>query len=51
MGEIQKHLNVIHSSREAFIKRKMDEKICRGLCHLIRATEESFNLGDTVFHK
>ena len=50
-SEILKHLDAMHSARKAFVKCEADEKICRALRHLIRATVETFNPGDSIFYK
>ena len=48
---LKHHLDAMHSARKAFVKCEADEKICRALRHLVRATEETFNPGDSVFHE
>lgn len=46
-----KHLNVLHSSRKAFIQAEASEKIRRALRHKIRSSGEVYQPGDKVFYK
>ena len=48
---LAKHLNALHSSRQAFIKSESDERIRRALRHKIRASEQVFKNGDRVYYK
>ena len=48
---LAKHLNVLHSARQAFIKSESDERIRRALRHKIRASEQRFENGDLVYYK
>ena len=48
---LKHHLDTMHSARKAFVKCEEDEKIRRALRHPVRATEETFNSGDSVFYK
>ena len=48
---LKHHLDAMHSARKMFVKCEADEKIRRVLCHPVRATEETFNPGDSVFYK
>lgn len=44
-----KHLNVLHSTRRAFIQSESDERIRRALRGKVRACEQKFINGDQVF--
>ena len=46
-----KHLNALHGARRAFIQTEADERIRRALRNKIRASEEVFENGDSVFYK
>ena len=48
---LKHHLDAMHSTRKASIKCEADEKVRRALHHPIRATEETFDPGDSVFNK
>ena len=48
---LAKHINALHSSRQAFIKSESDERVRRALRHKIRASEQKFNNGDRVYYK
>ena len=49
--EFAKHLNILHDSRKAYIQSESDERIRRALRGKIRASEQIFNHGDSVFYK
>ena len=46
-----KHLNALHSSRRAYIETEANERIRRALRGKIRAAEDIFEKGDTVYYK
>ena len=46
-----KHLNALHSTREAFIKAEKSEKLKIALKTKIRTVDRIFNQGDYVFYK
>ena len=48
---LAKHINALHSSRQAFIRSESDERVRRALRHKIRASEQSFTNGDRVYYK
>ena len=48
---VVKHLNALHAARRAFTKAESSDRIKRALRHNVRANEESFCSGDTVFYK
>ena len=45
------HINALHAARQAFIQSESSERIRRALRHKIRACEERFDNGDTVYYK
>ena len=45
------HLNMLHKSRSAYIQTEADERIRRALRTKVRASEEVFEKGDTVYYK
>ena len=47
----EKLLDAMHSARKTFIKYEADEKARRALRHPVRAREETFDPGDSVFYK
>ena len=46
-----KHLNVLHDARKAYIQTEADERLRRALRTKVRAAEQIFENGDTVFYK
>lgn len=46
-----KHLNALHSARKAYIQTEAKERIRRALRSKVRASEQVFNNGDSVFYK
>lgn len=44
-----KHLNALHSARKAYIQTEAKERIRRALRSKVRASEQVFNNGDSVF--
>lgn len=46
-----KHINALHSSRQAFIKAESEERIRRALRHNVRKNAEFVNNGDFVYYK
>ena len=46
-----KHLNVLHDARKAYIQTECDERLRRALRTKVRAAEQIFENGDTVFYK
>ena len=45
------HLNMFHKSHSAYIQTEADERIRRALHTKVRASEEVFEKGDTVYYK
>ena len=45
------HFNMLHKSRSAYIQTEADERIRRALRTKVRASEEVFEKGDTVYYK
>ena len=48
---LAEHLNILHSSRKAFIESECSDRIRRALRNRIRASSEVFNRGDAVYYK
>ena len=48
---LAKHLNALHSARQAYIRSEADERIRRALRHQVRAVEERFEPGQRVLYK
>ena len=48
---LAQHLNALHASRKAFIESESAERIRRALRCKIRASEEHYQHGDTVYYK
>ena len=48
---LAEHLNILHSSRKAFIESECSERIRRALRHRIRASGVVYNRGDRVYYK
>ena len=48
---LAQHLNALHAAREAFVQSESSERIRRALRHKIRAAEEKYDNGDTVYYK
>jgi len=46
-----KHLNVLHTSRKAYIESEANERIRRALRSKVRASEQVYSNGDRVFYK
>ena len=46
-----KHLNALHSAREAFIKSEASEKVRRALRHKMSCVEQHYNQGENVYYK
>lgn len=46
-----KHINALHSSRQAFIKAESEERIRRALRHNVRENKEFISNGDYVYYK
>ena len=46
-----KHLNALHSAREAFIKSEASEKVRRALRHKMSYGEQHYNQGENVYYK
>jgi hypothetical protein len=45
-----KHLNLLHSTRRAYIEAEADERIRRALLNKVRAAEQFYENGDMVFY-
>ena len=45
------HLNTLHEARRAYIQTEANERIRRALRTKIRAAEQIYQNGDTVFYK
>ena len=48
---VSKHLNALHTARQAFVKAESSERIRRALRYKIRANSEKYESGDKVFYK
>ena len=48
---VSKHLNALHTARQAFVKEESSERIRRALRHKIGANSEKYESGDKVFYK
>ena len=46
-----KHLNILHTSRKAYIDTEANERISRSLRTKVRAAEQIYTNGDMVFYK
>lgn len=46
-----KHLNLLHSTRRAYIEAEADERIRRALLNKVRAAEQCYENGDLVYYK
>ena len=48
---IAQHLNTLHEVRRAYIQTEANERIRRALRAKVRAAEQIYKNGDTVFYK
>ena len=47
----EKHLNALHAARQSYTQLEADERIRRALRNKVRASEQTFEMGDLVFYK
>ena len=48
---VSKHLNAVHTARQAFVKAESSERICQAFRYKIRENSEKYESGDKVFYE
>ena len=48
---VSKHLNALHTAKQAFVRAESSERIRRALGYKIRANSERYESSDKMFYK